>query len=107
MSSGEVFRVMLRMRIRPGMEEKFEKTWYQVGDTVTNDDANLGQWLSKSIDEDGVYYVVSDWIDEDRFRRFEHSEQHVHHREKLHPYRIDGSMTTMHVVCEMAGAAVR
>jgi heme-degrading monooxygenase HmoA len=64
--------------------------------------ANRGQWLSKSAEEDGIYFVVSDWDDEPRFREFEHSEGHLHHRQKLHPYRIDGSMTTMHVVCEMA-----
>ncbi|MFE0155619.1 antibiotic biosynthesis monooxygenase family protein [Nonomuraea sp. NPDC059007] len=98
------FRVMLRMQIHAGMEHDFEQAWRGVGDAVTEHPANLGQWLSKSAEEPGIYYVVSDWVDEPGFREFEHSERHVDHRTKLHPYRSAGSMTTMHVVFAMAGA---
>jgi heme-degrading monooxygenase HmoA len=55
-----MFRVMLRMQIKPGMEEQFERTWLAVGESVTSHPANLGQWLSRSDDEAGVYFVVSD-----------------------------------------------
>ncbi len=99
-----VFRVMLRMQIRPGMEQEFEQTWFQVGKAVTDHPANLGQWLAKSQEEDSVYYIVSDWTDEPRFREFEHSEGHLAHRTKLHPYRSGGSMSTMNVVYAMTGA---
>ncbi|OLT25798.1 antibiotic biosynthesis monooxygenase [Actinomadura sp. CNU-125] len=101
------FRVMLRMDIRPGMEREFEETWHRVGTAIVGHPANLGHWLSRSADEDGVYFVVSDWTDEERFREFEHSDAHVEHRQKLHPYRSGGSMTTMNVVYAMTGAAVR
>jgi heme-degrading monooxygenase HmoA len=99
-----VFRVMLRMEIRPGMEKDFEQTWYAIGEGVTGHLANLGQWLSRSEEEPGVYYIVSDWTDEQRFREFEHSEAHLEHRTKLHPFRAGGSMTTMRVVYAMTGA---
>jgi heme-degrading monooxygenase HmoA len=99
-----VFRVMLRMQIRPGMEEEFEKTWYQIGTGVTDHEANLGQWLARSQDEDGVYYIVSDWTDEPRFREFEHSPAHLEHRKMLHPFRSGGSMMTMRVIYAMQGA---
>lgn len=101
MDDGRAFRVMLRMRIREGMERDFERVWYEVGAAVTGHPANRGQWLSRGIDEDGVYYIVSDWVDEPRFREFERSEQHRRHREALHPYRVDGSMVTMEVVYDM------
>jgi heme-degrading monooxygenase HmoA len=101
------FRVMLRMHIHPGREREFEQTWCAVGGVITGHPANLGQWLSRSAEEDGVYYVVSDWVDEPRFREFEHSAQHVEHRTKLHPYRSSGSMTTMHVVYAMTGTGTR
>ncbi|MDF3299884.1 antibiotic biosynthesis monooxygenase family protein [Streptomyces tropicalis] len=101
----QVFRVMLRMEIRPGMEDDFEKVWREVGDSVTGHPANLGQWLSRSAEENGIYYIVSDWLDEPRFRAFETSDRHLEHRKKLHPYRSGGSMTTMHVVAALAGAA--
>ncbi|MBP2327257.1 heme-degrading monooxygenase HmoA [Kibdelosporangium banguiense] len=100
-----VFRVMLRMRIKPGMEREFERAWLQIGDSVTSHPANIGQWLSRSAEEDGVYYIVSDWVDEPRFREFETSDRHLNHRKKLHPYRSDGSMVTMHVVAHLPGVA--
>ena len=104
-TTGQVFRVMLRMQIRPGMEADFEREWLAVGDSVTGHPANLGQWLSRSAEEDGVYHIVSDWVDEARFREFEHSDGHLVHRQRLHPFRSGGSMTTMHVVAHLPGAA--
>ncbi|PZG35029.1 antibiotic biosynthesis monooxygenase [Spongiactinospora gelatinilytica] len=99
------FRVMLRLQIKPGVEREFERTWLRVGNAITDDPANLGQWLSRSAEEDGVYYIVSDWVDEPRFREFERSEPHVHHRAALHPYRSGGSMVTMSVVHAMVPTA--
>ncbi|MDH2427211.1 antibiotic biosynthesis monooxygenase [Sphaerisporangium sp. TRM90804] len=102
---GEGFRVLLRMQIHPGMEQDFEKAWYSIGDVITTHPANLGQWLMAGLDEPGVYYIVSDWVDEPRFREFEHSAEHVEHRQKLHPYRASGSMATMRIVYHLRGAA--
>lgn len=101
----DYFRVMLRMNIHPGMEREFEQTWHRIGSMIVQHPANLGHWLSRSTEEESVYYVVSDWVDEPRFREFEHSEEHIEHRTKLHPYRSGGSMTTMRVVYGMTGAA--
>jgi heme-degrading monooxygenase HmoA len=90
------FRVMLMMQIKPGAEADFERVWLEIGDAVTSHPANLGQSLSRS--EDNLYYIVSDWVDEPRFREFEHSERHLAHRQKLHPFRSGGSMATMQVL---------
>ncbi|MFC4587965.1 antibiotic biosynthesis monooxygenase family protein [Sphaerisporangium corydalis] len=105
MSEG-AFRVMLRMQINPGMEQGFEKTWLGIGDVITGHPANIGQWLMKSAEEEGIYYIVSDWVDEPLFRQFETSDEHLEHRKKLHPYRSGGSMTTMTVVAHLTGRAV-
>jgi heme-degrading monooxygenase HmoA len=105
MAGGDRFRVMLRMQIKPGMGADFERVWREVGDSVTAHPANLGQWLSRSVEEEDVYYIVSDWVDEPRFREFEHSDRHIEHRQLLHPYRSGGSMTTMHVVAHLVGTA--
>ncbi|MBB5082311.1 antibiotic biosynthesis monooxygenase family protein [Nonomuraea endophytica] len=99
--NAQVFRVMLRMQIIPGKEKDFERVWYSVADVVGGDPANVGQWLSKSAEEEGVYYIMSDWVDEARFRAFERSDAHVEHRRKLHPYRSHGTMTTLHVVYDL------
>ncbi len=62
----EAFRVMLRFEIKPGMTAGFEQTWLEVGKVITDHPANLGQWLMRSADEENVYHVMSDWIDEPR-----------------------------------------
>ncbi|WP_410663315.1 antibiotic biosynthesis monooxygenase family protein [Amycolatopsis sp. lyj-84] len=98
------FRVMLRMQIKPGAEDDFERVWLEIGDSVTSHPANLGQWLSRA-EEEGVYYIVSDWVSEPLFREFETSERHLEHRQKLHPFRSGGSMSTMSVVAYLPGAA--
>jgi heme-degrading monooxygenase HmoA len=100
----QAFRVMLRLNIIPGKERDFERTWLEIGKVVTDQSANIGQWLLRSAEEDGVYYIVSDWLDEPRFRAFENSDEHVEHRQKLHPFRNGGSMTTMHIVYDLPGA---
>jgi heme-degrading monooxygenase HmoA len=102
-----MFRVQLRMRIKAGCEAEFERVWQEVGDSVTDHPANLGQWLARSLDEEGVYYITSDWTDEERFREFERSDRHLTHRQKLHPYRSDGSMVTMRIVAALTGRGVR
>ncbi|GAA2411500.1 antibiotic biosynthesis monooxygenase [Actinomadura vinacea] len=99
--AGAAFRVMLRMQIVPGKEQDFERVWYSIGDAVNSNPANLGQWLLRDTVEDGVYYIMSDWVDETRFREFERSAGHVEHRKKLHPYRLHGSMVAMNVVYDL------
>jgi heme-degrading monooxygenase HmoA len=99
------FRVMLRMEIKPGMSGEFEETWTRIGSMITKNPANLGQWLMLSAEEEGVYYIISDWVDERRFREFELSDEHFEHRVQLHPYRSEGSMTSMHVIRHLVGSA--
>ncbi|CAO5174793.1 putative enzyme involved in biosynthesis of extracellular polysaccharides [Frankia sp. AiPs1] len=105
MSSTAPFRIMLTMRIHPGREAEFEQTWLSIGDTVTSHPANLGQWLVRSEDEQGTYFIVSDWVDEAQFREFELSERHLHHRQMLHPLRANGTMATGAVLAHLTGAA--
>lgn len=99
-----VFRVLLRAEITEGKEKEFEEVWREVGGVITHQPANLGQWLMRSNDEPGVYYIISDWIDEERFREFERSDAHIGHRSKLQPFRTKGSMVTTDVVAEMVKA---
>jgi heme-degrading monooxygenase HmoA len=98
MPVADVFRVELTMQIHPGREREFEQTWLNIGEAVTGHPANLGQWLSRSDEQTGTYVIVSDWVDEPRFREFERSDRHLAHRQLLHPLRSGGSMTTMHVL---------
>lgn len=100
-----VFRVLLRMDIEPGLEEEFEKEWLAGTGAVTGHPANLGQWLSRATDAQSSYYIISDWVDEPRFRAFEESPAHLEHRAKLHPYRCGGEFHTMRVVTHIEGKA--
>ncbi|MFC4587727.1 antibiotic biosynthesis monooxygenase family protein [Sphaerisporangium corydalis] len=89
-----VYRVMVKMRIHPGMEREFERTWREIAAAIARHPDNAGQSLAKSPDEDGVYYIVSDWADEERFHRFEHSPEHAANRMRLDPFR-DPAGTSM------------
>jgi heme-degrading monooxygenase HmoA len=103
MSQGKpVFRVLLRAEIIPGQESAFEQAWIGIGNAVTGDPANLGQWLLRSADQESVYYIISDWVDEPSFRTFERSDKHLEHRRRLQPYRSGGSMSTMTMVFDLA-----
>jgi heme oxygenase (mycobilin-producing) len=102
-SAPGVFRVLLRMETLPGAEAEFERQWAAGAALIAAEPANIGQCLARG-DEEHVYYIVSDWTDEERFREYERSERHRDHRSRLHPYRAAGSMATMQVVSELPGA---
>lgn len=99
------FRVMLRMEIRPEAGAAFVEEWHRGTDAVTGHPANLGQWLSQDTGSPGTYWIVSDWVDEPRFRAFEESPAHLEHRARLHPYRTGGSFHTMEIVAHIPGQA--
>jgi len=97
-----MYRVLLRMEVRPGLEEQFERAWSDGARTIAEEPANVAQTLSRGAD---AYYIVSDWTDEESFLDYEGSERHLVHRSRLHPYRASGSMTTMRVVDSLPGKA--
>ena len=95
-----VFRVLLSMEVRAEQSAEFERTWTAIATSVAEHPANLSQALMRGRDGDGRYHILSDWTDEDAFRRFEHSDAHVEFRARLAPYRTGVTMSTMHVVRE-------
>ncbi|MCZ4097832.1 MULTISPECIES: antibiotic biosynthesis monooxygenase family protein [Streptomyces] len=97
------FRVILRMEIRPGAAVNFEHAWLEVARVIALDPANLGQVLVRSAEEEFVYYVFTDWIDEPSFRAFERSEAHVEHRRRLKPFRVGGQMILSQIVYDLGG----
>ncbi|MBO8196523.1 NAD-binding protein [Streptomyces oryzae] len=98
------FRVMLRMEIHPGRRQEFEYTWREVAAGIAREPANLGQTLVRSVEDENVYYVLTDWADESSFRRFELSEAHVENRRRLQPFRSGGEMVVTETVYEVPPA---
>jgi heme-degrading monooxygenase HmoA len=98
-----MYRVLLRMQVVPGQDERFERAWREGAGIIAEEPANVAQSLSRCDAEPGIYYIVSDWLDEPAFRAYEASERHRRHRARLHPYRSAGSMTTMTVLDATAG----
>jgi heme-degrading monooxygenase HmoA len=94
----QVFRVVLEIEVAAGRGAGFETAWRPVADAIGLDPANLGQWLLRDAGRPDRYVVVSDWLDEERFRRFETSAAHVANRRALAPYRVGGSMHTTVIV---------
>ncbi|MEU9507219.1 antibiotic biosynthesis monooxygenase family protein [Micromonospora sp. NPDC048170] len=91
-----VFRVLLTMRVDPDRGAEFERAWTEVAGVVGREPANLAQELYR--EPGAVYHVVTDWTDEESFRRFETSEAHRGHRARLDPFRRAVRMTTMRLV---------
>jgi heme-degrading monooxygenase HmoA len=91
------------MNTLPGKGAEFEREWVAGAGLIAKEPANVGQWLSKSADDENVYYIVSDWTDETQFREYEQSARHLTHRSRLHPFRASGSMATMNVIHETIG----
>ncbi|MFF0103533.1 antibiotic biosynthesis monooxygenase family protein [Streptomyces hirsutus] len=99
------FRVMLRMEIEPGKESAFEQAWLAGTGAVTGHPASLGQTLSREDGPGSTYVIVSDWVDEPRFREFEESPAHLEHRATLHPFRKGGTFHVMEVLHRVEGRA--
>ncbi|MFE9770420.1 antibiotic biosynthesis monooxygenase family protein [Streptomyces sp. NPDC005931] len=91
-------RVILRMEVFPELAGDFERTWGKVAEAISREPANLGQTLVRDTEEEGVYWVLTDWTDEAGFRTFELSEAHVEHRRRLKPYRRGGTMNVTELV---------
>ncbi|MEV5985411.1 antibiotic biosynthesis monooxygenase family protein [Streptomyces sp. NPDC052051] len=92
------FRVLLTVQVKPGAEADFEKAWEEGSKEVTAQAGNLGHTLARSTQDESVYFVMSEWKDQDSFLAFEKSPEHIAHREKLHPFRAGGSLAMMHLV---------
>ncbi|WP_019869956.1 antibiotic biosynthesis monooxygenase family protein [Salinispora oceanensis] len=99
------FRVLLTVQVVSGREVEFEHEWLAGRDVIAGHPSNRGHWLSRAKNDSSTYYVMSDWIDEASFREFERSKAHLSHRQKLHPFRVSGSMVTMSVLSGCAHAA--
>lgn len=91
-------RVILRMEVDPAHSAEFEATWTDIGRAIASEPANLGQTLVRDTQEDGVYFVLTDWESEAAFRAFELSAPHVENRRRLGRYRTGGSMHVTEVV---------
>ncbi|MGP3988008.1 NAD(P)-binding domain-containing protein [Streptomyces sp. 3N207] len=98
------FRVMLRMEIHPNKRQEFENTWRQVAAGIAREPANRGQTLVRSVEDENVYYVLTDWADEPSFRTFELSDAHVENRRRLQPFRRGGEMVVTETVYEVPPA---
>ncbi|CAL9409892.1 NAD(P)-binding domain-containing protein [Streptomyces sp. enrichment culture] len=96
--SRPLFRVLLRMQIRPGSREEFERTWREVAAGIAREPANRGQALLRSTADENEFFVVTDWEDEASFRSFERGAAHVENRRRLQPYRQGGEMVLTETV---------
>ncbi|MFF9406865.1 antibiotic biosynthesis monooxygenase family protein [Streptomyces anandii] len=103
--AGQPLRVILRMEIHPEMAADFERVWLSVGESIAREPANRGQTLVRSTEEEGVYYVLTDWAGERAFRDFEVSQRHTLHRQRLKPYRRGGDMAVTEVVHRLEPAS--
>jgi hypothetical protein len=49
-----MYRVLLRMQVVPGQDERFERAWREGAGTIAEEPANVAQSLSRSDAEPGI-----------------------------------------------------
>lgn len=69
-----MIRAVLRMKVKEGREQDFERAWKNVAEHTCRVPGNLRQALLIDQGEPGVFVITSDWEDHESFRRFERSE---------------------------------
>lgn len=103
----DAFRVLLTMEVAAGREREFEEQWLKVGRVVADHPDNLGQWFARSADEPNRFAVISDWPDEETFRRFEKEPGHWELTGQLRQLRVSGDMSTWQVRHYLKGSGAR
>jgi heme oxygenase (mycobilin-producing) len=96
-----MFRVMLRMRIRPGAGAQFEEIIGDIACAVAARAGNLGQQVYREASDPLVYYVFSDWVDDKAFWVHESSAEHRSRIARMGPVRVESSMSTMQLVNDL------
>lgn len=69
-----MIRAVLRMKVKEGLGQDFERAWRNVAEHTRHVPGNLRQTLLVDQNEPGVFVITSDWEDPESFRRFERSE---------------------------------
>jgi quinol monooxygenase YgiN len=107
MAAERRFRMQIRMKVRTGRDGEFEDGWLALASAAQAHPANVDQWLARSSQEPGVYFVVSDWTDEEGYRDFLSSPGFRRTIVVLRPFLADDTMSASHVVHHLPGAGNR
>lgn len=97
----DVLRVLLQIEVKPGRERDFEELWCRHSAFISHLPHNRGQSLLRRADNPAGYVVITDWVDEEAFRSFEHSEPQQEYLKKLWPLRASGSMALLNTVYQL------
>jgi heme oxygenase (mycobilin-producing) len=100
LTGAQVFRAVVRMRIRPGCATSFQEAIDRVAARVGANPTNLGQAVFRDAADDRTYYVVSDWIDQESFWAHERSPEHRSEIRHLGSLREESSMSTMELLLD-------
>jgi heme-degrading monooxygenase HmoA len=101
------FRVVVDLHMTPAGSARFEALWPTIADEVAAVDGCLGQWLLRPDSGRGAVVIMSDWVDEEAFRRFERGPVHAGHRDLIGPMRIGGGFRALRVVGHRPGTVPR
>ncbi|MBA2558653.1 MAG: antibiotic biosynthesis monooxygenase [Propionibacteriales bacterium] len=97
-------RIVLEMRVLDSCEPAdFLREWDNVSKAVATFSGNLGQALGRSLLDDRIFFVTSDWIDEPSFRAFETSERQDELTAGLRSLRASARMNVQQILIEHKG----
>ncbi len=98
-------RATLRMKVRDGRAEDFERAWLAVAERVRSLPGNLRQSLLRDPDDASTFVVVTDWDSRATFSQFEHSPEQDDLTAPLRDLRESANMTVYEVLHDIKGGS--
>jgi len=92
------FRVVIEIELAADDTARFERLWLTIADEVAGVEGCRGQWLLRHRHRADTLVIMSDWLDEAAFHRFEQGPVHARHREFIRPIRTGGSFSAAYVL---------
>ncbi len=107
MSHDATVRTMLRMRVREGCEDQFERAWQQAAHEISRVPGNVRQELIRDGDDPRTFIITSDWTDREAVDAFGRSSARETLTAALRDLREEAERHTYQVLHAIDGGKAR
>jgi quinol monooxygenase YgiN len=93
------YRILLEVRVDAARGAELERTWRRMAAVAARRPENIAQSLARDRAEPGVYFVISDWVDEASYDRFARAPEHRALADAMRGLDATVRVTGMHIRC--------
>ncbi|CAL9376531.1 hypothetical protein SUDANB145_00980 [Streptomyces sp. enrichment culture] len=97
-----MIRTVLDMRVRPGLAEKFERTWREAAVVTARYPGSLGQTMLRAPGDPLQYTITADWSSREELARYQTSADREALSAALDPLRESAAKALYEVVAHVA-----